>query len=346
MKINKLSFLLSLALLLIMKLGYSQVPTNVTLHSFSAPQQSLNPTGEYVVLSPNSTTTFYSGIYLSRNNFPEFLSRPLKCQVLLYLTDDLGNNLMKIADTLVVTSNDFSGKSSISNLLNIGIKIPHGLVSDYGQRVYIKGKSRYYKDNYPWPDNVNGWTDWYLVTRSIPCGQLPPTSIITGPSSICTEAIYTITNPYTVSLVNANGLATLTPLAGNQWKITRTGTGTGIIKLRSMVNGQAFDKEIKVGLITSGSITGAASLQLGESQTFTLPLSDNTDYKWTVSYNPNVILTKNSPTSITLSTTGSVPMGWSESIIIRATAMSDCGLASNSVEKTIKFVNEREPRID
>ncbi len=172
------------------------------------------------------------------------------------------------------------------------------------------------------------------------------TPVFTGPSSICSEGIYTITSPGTITLENASGVAALTALGNNQWKVTRIGSANGVVKLRSTSNGKTFDKEILVGIVTKGNISGNGVLQLGESQTYTLNLDGNTDYNWSVSYNPNVTWTKLSATSIKLSTTGSVPMGWSENITISAQAVGNCGTASNYISKTIKFVNERDPRLD
>jgi len=72
-------------------------------------------------------------------------------------------------------------------------------------------------------------------------------SIIEGPSQICTEGIYSIFNPGTITLENSSGVATLTALGNNQWKVTRVGTSSGILKLRSTLNGKNFDREIIVG---------------------------------------------------------------------------------------------------
>lgn len=172
-------------------------------------------------------------------------------------------------------------------------------------------------------------------------------TVINGLASICDEGTYTLINPGTVTLENAGGIASLTPLGNNQWKVTRSGQANGNVVLKSVnSNGQSTTKNIIIGTVTAGTISGQGSLQLGESRTFTLNLLDNTDYNWSISYNPNVVMTKNSATSITLSTTGSVPMGWSENIVIRAKAVSNCGTATNEVTKTIKFVNERDPRLD
>ncbi|WP_312192025.1 hypothetical protein [Sphingobacterium sp.] len=181
--------------------------------------------------------------------------------------------------------------------------------------------------------------------QTVELDTVPPTSF-NGPSQICNEGIYTITNPGTITLENATGIATLTSLGNNQWKVTRTGTANGEVNLKSTSNGKIVEKSIVIGTVTKGNIAGNAAIQLGESQIYTLALNGNTDYNWSVSYNPNITWTKQSATSIKLSTTGSVPMGWSENITISAQAVGSCGTASNYISKTIKFVNERDPRLD
>lgn len=75
-----------------------------------------------------------------------------------------------------------------------------------------------------------------------------------GPSQLCSEVTYTIERPGTVSLVNAAGIATLTALGNNQWKVSRIGGANGRVILRSTSNGKTFDKEITLGSPTSTDI--------------------------------------------------------------------------------------------
>ncbi|GAA4178508.1 hypothetical protein [Sphingobacterium ginsenosidimutans] len=197
-----------------------------------------------------------------------------------------------------------------------------------------------------WAPQVTFNREWFIHDKKYKITLADPETSINGPNAICDEANYSIVNPGTVTLENADGIAALTQLSNSQWKIKRIGTASGFVKLRSTYNGKTFDKEIEIGTIAKGAISGDASLPLGESRTYTLALNGNTDYNWSVSYNPNVTWTKLSPTSIKLSTTGSVPQGWSENITISAQAISSCGLSSNYITKTIKFVNDRDPRLE
>ena len=85
----------------------------------------------------------------------------------------------------------------------------------------------------------------------------PPTTF-TGPSSICTDGTYTITNPGTISLENASGIATLTALGNNQWKVTRIGNNSGLIILKS-INADNVSATFKINV---GGVTISANSQL------------------------------------------------------------------------------------
>jgi len=101
------------------------------------------------------------------------------------------------------------------------------------------------------------------------------TPVFTGPSSICSEGIYTITSPGTITLENASGIATLTALGNNQWKVTRIGSPNGVVKLRSTSNGKTFDKEIIIGAKINGEISGPTTVFPGKIYEYNLILSDN-----------------------------------------------------------------------
>lgn|GEM_PF-972904 len=73
------------------------------------------------------------------------------------------------------------------------------------------------------------------------------TSTFSGPDNICTDGIYTIVNPGVISLQDALGIATLTDLGNNQWKVERVGTASGLISIISSVAGNIYRKLITVG---------------------------------------------------------------------------------------------------
>lgn len=299
-----------------------------------------------IIVSPISPTPFKINVNFLRPSIEPWLSLPIKGELVLYYEENGQYPLF----TTTFTTSDWENGAVLSKTIIRDAVFSHGLLSDSRRSIDVYVKYRYYKDKYPYPENTDGWTEWYTIpskTVFMLSNSTLPASIISGPSQVCNEETYTITNPYVISLENAAGIATLTDLGLNKWKVTRIGTATGTVILRSHSSTNVkFEKTIDIGTVARGSIMGNSALQLGESQTYTLSLNENTDYKWSVSYNPNITWTKLSPTSIKLSTTGIVPMGWSENVTISAQAIGSCGLSSNFVSKTIKFVNEREPRLD
>lgn len=113
-----------------------------------------------------------------------------------------------------------------------------------------------------------------------------------GPSQVCSEATYTIERPDAITLENATGIATLTALGNNQWKITRTGTANGVVKLRSTSNGKTFDKEIIIGM-PNPNIVGPSNITAptaGKTQDYSFnitPIAGAT-YQWSFEGSSNV----------------------------------------------------------
>jgi len=93
-------------------------------------------------------------------------------------------------------------------------------------------------------------------------------SVIDGPAQICSEGIYNIFNPGTITLENASNIASLTALGNNQWKVTRIGTASGIVKLRSVSNGIIFDKTIMIGGTINIGFENLNHLQAYDDETF------------------------------------------------------------------------------
>lgn len=332
------------ALLIVSKFALAQI-VNLETVSFSfVPKEN-----GVILLNHNQPTTMRASFTVSRilsgasGTWPNL---PIKAEIVLFILSDVPNTII---DVINVSTSDWYGPThTISKTIEKDIVIPAGAVTIAKPLTSIVARWRFYKEGYPSPYNTDGWTDY--VDKKYTSMKLNPNTILitsfSGPDAVCSEGIYTITNPYTISLENAAGIASLTSLGNNQWKVSKIGNTDGKVILRSNYNGKTFDKEIEIGSIAKGVISGNTSLPLGESRTYTLALNGNTDYKWSVSYNPNVTWTKLSPTSIKLSTTGSVPQGWSENITISAQAISSCGLSSNYITKTIKFVNDRDPRLE
>ena len=57
-----------------------------------------------------------------------------------------------------------------------------------------------------------------------------------------------MTDPGTITLENASGIATLTKINDNTYKVTRVGNAFGNVFLQSVVESKTYKKEITVGL--------------------------------------------------------------------------------------------------
>ncbi|MBB1643043.1 hypothetical protein [Sphingobacterium sp. UME9] len=136
---------------------------------------------------------------------------------------------------------------SIGSIYSPYVKVDLTLYKEYLKSGKLK---TYYMSEY---DAVNrGWQNRLqaIFTRNI---TVIDVANFIGPDAICNEATYTIERAGTISLQNANGIATLTSLGNNQWKLVRNGTATGTVKIRSISNGKIFDKTVYVG---GGMVTG------------------------------------------------------------------------------------------
>lgn len=167
------------------------------------------------------------------------------------------------------------------------------------------------------------------------------TKIISGPSQICTEGIYTFGGPEPVSLENATNIATLTSLGNNQYKVTRIGYQSGMVKLKSTTSGKIFEKDIIIGggmqIVTNELI----SLQEVDDGFKFKVLPGNANYKY-----DGVLKLANVNTTIPttyswelVSKTGThLTFGWNENgnvvevyskaaqgtVVLRCTAVSGC----------------------
>lgn len=98
-----------------------------------------------------------------------------------------------------------------------------------------------------WAPQVTFNREWFIHDKKYNIKLADPVTSINGPNAICDEANYSLVNPGTVTLEDANGIATLTQLSVTQWKIKRIGTASGFVKLRSSLNGNKIEKEVAVG---------------------------------------------------------------------------------------------------
>ncbi|WP_367209612.1 hypothetical protein [Sphingobacterium sp. R2] len=263
-----------IALLILSKFASAQLINLETVMYPFAPKEN----GE-ILLNYNQPTTIYATFTVSRalsattNLWPDL---PIKAEIGLYLLNSSGPNTQ--ISVINISNSDWYGPQyAASKVIEKEIVIPAGAVTLANPSTGILAQWRFYKEGYPSPYNINGWTDWvnkmYTPVKLNP-NQIPG-STFTGPASICDEGIYTISNPYTVSLENASGIATLTALGNNQWKVTRIGTANGVVSLRSIKNGKIFEREIMIGARINGGISGSTTVFPGKSYEYNLTLNDN-----------------------------------------------------------------------
>ncbi|WP_312365426.1 hypothetical protein, partial [Sphingobacterium sp.] len=83
------------------------------------------------------------------------------------------------------------------------------------------------------------------------------------------EGVYTIFNPGSITLENATGVATLTALGNNQWKVSRIGNNSGFVTLK-IVNSNQFITEKTIDVGASFIISGRPIVNPGQVYTYTV----------------------------------------------------------------------------
>jgi len=101
---------------------------------------------------------------------------------------------------------------------------------------------------------------------------------ISGPNQICAEGIFTSSSG-AITINNANGIATLTSLGNNQWKVTRIGNANGKVTL----NSTGTYKHIAIGSYTDIIYYGGTTITGGVNSGLSAEVYDSATYSWTVS---------------------------------------------------------------
>ena len=205
------------------------------------------------------------------------------------------------SDTVKFTTADFIGPSGMSEPIE---DITTTILGNNNVG-HLKVKFRYYKDGYPYPDDQsNGWTNWYYHTKTYQTIAIVVTEFI-GPEMICSEGTFNIANPGTITLENASGIATLTNLGGNTYKITRIGSSVGKVTLKSVTGSNTYTKEIKIGASSHlGTIKTMPRKIIGPG-TYSVEFVDSgNDFNnviWSVSSSTNTVsIYNNGPKKATL----------------------------------------------
>ncbi|WP_437920656.1 hypothetical protein [Sphingobacterium sp. LRF_L2] len=239
--------------------------------------------------------------------------------------DASGNHLLT-TDTMSFHSQDFTGPNgtpTASGLKQVFLKIPASFVMP--GRLAVAYRSR---------ASSSQTTGFFVVheERAIP---VVVETQFDGPDNICSEATYTITYPGTITLENATGIASLTALGNNQWKITKTGSINGVVTLKSQQQYDKYTKTVEIGSMLPTSIDGNNILNAG-SHSFIL---NNSSLENTIVWNArsqsnNVsITTFDNGNFIQVNVSNWNPYG-NNQIILEVTITSPCG-ESTTLTRTL-----------
>jgi len=199
---------------------------------------------------------------------PSFFDKPVQLEAKLVF---IGQNGEYDASSIVTFSTvDFVGSSAFSiNKENISATILS--TNNNGQ---LKVKYRYYAQDYS--GEPDGWTEWFTKTdkhyTTVNLTPVPVTTFV-GPDQICDEGTYTITNPDVITLENATNIATLTNLGNNQYKITRIGSGNGIINIKSTTDNISSFRKVNIGS-PSPTISGQNIVWSGNEYYYVITKND------------------------------------------------------------------------
>nr|WP_199075249.1 M12 family metallopeptidase [Pedobacter sp. ASV19] len=101
---------------------------------------------------------------------------------------------------------------------------------------------------------------------------------ISGPDQICSEGIFS-TGSGIITISNASGVASLTSLGNNQWKVTRIGNANGRITL----NSTSSYKQVAVGSYNNIINNGGNTIPGGINSGLSAEISDpSATYAWVV----------------------------------------------------------------
>lgn len=282
----------SILLLIFCKFGFSQRIVVERVNFSNIPI-----VNNEVQVNYNFQTVLKVGFLLARPVQEPWGSLPIKGEIKVFYYKD--NQEVNIIDVVPFDRSNWDN-SVFSKFIERNIFLPANSVTLANPKIQVLTKWRYYKEGYPDPENTDGWTNWYnagSITFALNPNSITPTTF-SGPSSICGDGIYTLNTPYSISLINAEGKATLTPLGNNQWKVSRISNASGRIILRSASGFKNFDKDIVLGSPTSKDITNGfeGNLSPGVIYDFELKSGFQMDsFDWSV-IGGTIISGKNSST--------------------------------------------------
>ncbi len=219
--------------------------SNVYVDSFALPNSALKD-GKISYYNPGGDTTIKFSFALYRN-FPP--PKPaIRIKAIAVFDDGFE---YAASDSIYLSQADFTREDGA-----LSKQIESSFTLESGRKEGVLKIKYQFQVN---ATGYSGWTPWYYGTKTFTTEMYVPPTTFSGPSQICSDAIYTLSNPGSISLENASGIATLISLGNNQWKITRTGTATGKIFIKSILGTKIYKKEISIGQGKPTSINGTFS---------------------------------------------------------------------------------------
>ena len=183
-----------------------------------------------------------------------------------------------------------------------------------------------------WAPAVTHNKEWFIHNKKYETIDLART-VFTGSNSICNEETYTLVSPGAITLENAANVATLTRIDNNTYKITRIGSANGIVTLKSLLNGNAYTKDIAVGAVNNSVLSGSTNLFKGNIYTYSITnYNPNNTYEVILngagSYKRFLTLKKTDNQTYTIDATNFPDMGLSIPFQLQIRYSSACGVSS------------------
>ncbi|WP_394678082.1 hypothetical protein [uncultured Sphingobacterium sp.] len=291
--------------------------------------------GNVIFLKYNAPTAMRFYFMMSKPAIAPWSGLPVKGEAKLFYYKD---NQEVVLVTAPFTNADWPSGGTFSQMIQKDFTVPANTVTVSNPVVDVQARWRYYKEGYPDPETTNGWTEWYYASTR-PFALNPdeiPASSFSGPNSTCGESVYTITNPYKVTLENAAGIATLTSLGNNQWKVIRIGNAVGTVILRSTYEGKVFNYPIEVSSEMKGTIDGPVGIKQGWNDNYFYfkpePGMDYTNVNWSVD-SPHLITTQVDKYTFKISVPTNYPLmdkGRGDDVEIYIRSNGECGVMEKS----------------
>ena len=271
-----------LLLMSVATIGYSQ-NANVFIDAFNVDPLVLK-NGKIEYFNSQTDTSINFGVVIGRNS--GLVGGPT--QVLALAVFDNYDTEYNASDTIALTQSDFSAYNGTSTeFINKTFKLLSGK------------KEGTLKFKYKFRINGGGyddWTNWFYANKTYQTKKYEPpvpASVITGPDQICDEETYIITNPGTITLENATGIATLTDLGNNQWKIERIDGANATISLVSKSGSKSTSKLIKIGSGRNFVIKPNAPVTFKGDHLFMIEGLTASDIEWKAESTTNTVSIKN-----------------------------------------------------